>query len=175
MKLRYGFAALAALLLLPTSVTAQTMAGALLELHGVTEQNIMATAQNLSQDVYDFSPTDEVRTTGQILAHIAGAQYFFCSTAAGEQSPSAENFEETRTTKAAIVEALEGSFAYCRGVYNGMSDAQSMEARALPLPGLGPMNAGSVLAFNSAHNFEHYGNLVTYMRINGIVPPSSGG
>jgi len=107
---------------------------------------------------------------GQLLAHIAGAQYLFCSAAAGESSPNSENFEETRTTKASIVDALDAGFAYCDGVFSRMTD-QGL-ARSVTFFG-GPNTAGGVLAFNSAHNYEHYGNLVTYMRLNGIVPPSS--
>lgn len=167
-------AALAVTLLLPLAAAAQTtVAGSLLGLHGITQQHLMATAEDLSQEIYDFRPTEEVRTTGQILAHVAFAQFMFCSMAAGEDSPNAENFEETRTTKAQIVEALRMGFEYCAGVYDGMTNAQAAAARTIPFMPDTPMTAASILAFNSAHNYEHYGNLVTYMRINGIVPPSS--
>ncbi len=139
-------------------------------LNNVTTTNIMATAETLDEGLFSFRPTEEVRSMGQILAHIAGAQYTFCSTAGGESSPNSENFEETATTKAQIVAALAGGFEYCTGVYGGMSDAQGGEMVSF----FGnPMAKSAVLAFNSAHNYEHYGNLVTYMRINGVVPPSS--
>ena len=89
---------------------------------------------------------------------------------AGESSPATENFEQTRTTKASIVEALEMGFGYCEGVFSRMTD----EAGGRTLTFFGSQNtAFGVLAFNSAHNYEHYGNLVTYMRLNGITPPSS--
>jgi uncharacterized damage-inducible protein DinB len=167
-------AALAVTLLVPLTASAQTtVAGSLFELHGITQQNIMATAEDLSQEIYDFRPTEEVRSTGQILAHIANAQMMFCSMAAGESSPATENFEQTRTTKAQIVEALRMGFEYCAGVYGSMSDADAAMERTIPFMPDVNMTAASVLAFNSAHNFEHYGNLVTYMRLNGIVPPSS--
>ena len=174
MKLSHCVAAIAMLALIPCAAAAQvTVAGSLFELHGVTQQNILATAQDLSQEMYDFRPTDEVRSAGEILAHVANAQFMFCSMAAGEESPATENFEETRTTKARIVEALEMGFDYCARVYGGMSDADAAAERTIPfMPGM-EMTAASVLAFNSAHNYEHYGNLVTYMRLNGIVPPSS--
>ena len=115
-------------------------------------------------------PTEEVRTFGQILTHIAGAQFAFCSAAAGEASPNSVNYEETRTTKASIIDALATGFAYCDQVYASMTDAKGSEA--VSVFGM-EMAANGALAFNTAHNFEHYGNLVTYMRINGIVPPSS--
>lgn len=174
MKIRHALAALLATLTLPAPASAQTtIAGSLFELHGITQQNVMATAEDLSQDIYDFRPTDEVRTTGEILAHIANAQFMFCAMAAGEDSPNGENFEQTRTTKAEIVDALTASFDYCAGVYAGMSDADAAEERTIPFMPQAAMTAASLLAFNSAHTYEHYGNLVTYMRLNGIVPPSS--
>ncbi|HKK92829.1 MAG TPA: DinB family protein [Longimicrobiales bacterium] len=174
MNLRHGVTAIALAALLPSAVSAQTsLAGSLFELHGVTQQNIMATAEDLSQEMYDFRPTAEVRSTGEMLAHIAGAQFMFCSMAAGEENPNGENFEETRTTRADIVDALSAGFDYCAGVYNGMTDADAAAERTIPFMPQTPMTAASVLAFNSAHNYEHYGNLVTYMRLNGIVPPSS--
>jgi uncharacterized damage-inducible protein DinB len=161
-----------ALFLAPAGLAAQQgpVVQSLAGLHQTPKNYIMATAEMLSDDIYAFQPTDEVRTAGQILAHIAGAQYNFCSVAAGEANPNSENFEETRTTKAQIVAALEQGFAYCDQVYAGMTDARGVEMRSL----FGQqMAASAVLAFNTGHNFEHYGNLVTYMRINGITPPSS--
>ena len=139
-------------------------------LHDITTGFISATAEKVPENLYSYRPTEEVRTLGQILAHIAGAQFSFCSAAAGEASPSSEHFEETRTTKAEIIEALRAGFAYCDGVYDAMTDEEG--AAMVSFFG-NQMAATATLAFNSAHNYEHYGNLVTYMRINGIVPPSS--
>lgn len=153
----------------PLVLQAQSVTESLDGLYGITKTNIMATAQLADVDLLAYRPTDEVRSTAQLLGHIANAQFAFCSAAAGESNPQTENFEETRTTKAGLIEALEMGFTYCDGVYDGMTD----EAGARPVQFIGPSTAHGVLAFNSAHNYEHYGNLVTYMRINGIVPPSS--
>jgi uncharacterized damage-inducible protein DinB len=107
---------------------------------------------------------------GELLGHIANAQFLFCSAAAGEDSPNSENFEETASTKAQLNAALEAAFAYCTGVYEAMTDAKGAEMANF----FGnEMARSAILAFNSAHNYEHYGNLVTYMRLNGITPPSS--
>ena len=139
-------------------------------LHQRTSMNITSTAELLDQDLYAFRPTDDVRSMGQILGHVADAQYQFCSAAADEDNPHEGSVEETVTDKAEMVAALQAAFAYCEGVYDAMTDAQGAEMRQF----IGEdMVASGVLAFNSAHNFEHYGNLVTYMRLNGIVPPSS--
>jgi uncharacterized damage-inducible protein DinB len=156
----------------PLTLSAQEgpVASSLLGLHNVTQENIMATATMLDEELYAFRPTEEVRSVGELLAHIAGAQFLFCSSAAGEDSPNSENYEETRTTKAEIIEALEAGFGYCTEVYGKMTDAMGTEIVSF----FGnDMAVSGVLAFNSAHNYEHYGNLVTYMRLNGITPPSS--
>lgn len=155
-----------------TMAVADNVTGSLKGLYDMTSQNIRATAEKVPENLYGYQPTEEVRTMGQILAHVANAQFMFCSAAAGEDSPNAENFEETRTTKAQIVEALNMGIEYCNQVYANMSDARGQEMVAF----FGNDWAVSgVLAFNTAHNYEHYGNLVTYMRMNDIVPPSSAG
>lgn len=164
------FAALALALCSPFSVSGQSVAESLRGLYNVTRTNVMASAEMLDEELYSFRPTDEVRSMGELFGHIANAQYSFCSAAAGEQSPATENFEQTRASKAQIIEALEMGFGYCDDVYANMTDEAG--ARSVSFF-TGPNTAFGVLAFNAAHNYEHYGNLVTYMRLNGITPPSS--
>ena len=153
----------------PLPASSQSVSESLAGLYERTKTFVMASAEMLEEDLYSFRPTDDVRSVGELFAHIANAQYSFCAAAAGERSPATENFEESRTTKAQLLDALGMGFAYCDAVYAGMTD----EAGARTLSFLGPTTAHGVLAFNAAHNYEHYGNLVTYMRLNGIVPPSS--
>jgi uncharacterized damage-inducible protein DinB len=140
-------------------------------IHAMTKQSITATADLVSEDLYGFRPTEEVRTLGQILAHIADANYQICSAASGQSNPNTESLEQTKTSKAEITQALADAFAYCEGVYGSMSDAQGAET--VPFLGGQDLARSAVLAFNSTHSYEHYGNLVTYMRINGITPPTS--
>ena len=155
----------------PLSLSAQNpLVQSLKSVFDITKTNIMATAEILDDEMYTFRPTDEVRSAGEILAHIADGQFSFCGSAAGEANAGPENFEATRTHKAEIIEALELSFAYCERVFARTTDAG---AAAATDSFDGTSTVGGMLAFNSAHNYEHYGNLVTYMRINGIVPPSS--
>ncbi len=106
----------------------------------------------------------------QARASVSDGQFSFCGIAVGEANAGPENFEETRTHKAEIIAALEQGFAYCERIFARTSDAGAADAADF----FGaPNTVGGMLAFNSVHNYEHYGNLVTYMRINGIVPPSS--
>lgn len=172
MKLVSTTAAVLLLVLAASAPAHAQLTDALNGLHEITVTNLKATADKVPADLYDFRPTDEVRTLGQILAHVANAQYNFCSAASGQDNPMSEDLEETATTKAQITAALAEAFAYCDAVYAAMTDEQA--AMTVSFFG-GDMAAAGVLAFNSMHNYEHYGNLVTYMRINGIVPPSSAG
>jgi uncharacterized damage-inducible protein DinB len=110
-----------------------------------------------------------VRSYGQIVGHVADAQYLFCSIALGEKNPGLK-IEQTKTSKADLVAALKDAFAYCDKAYNGMTDVSASEMVKLfgmDVPRLG------VLMGNFGHSMEHYGNLVTYMRLKNIVPPSS--
>ena len=164
-------ATVAVVLASPLSLSAQNpLVQSLKGVFDITKRNIMVTAEILDDELYAYRPTDEVRSAGQILAHIADGQFSFCGSAAGEPGAAPENFEQTRTHKAEIIEALELGFAYCERAFARTTDAGA--ATATDLFG-SPNTVGGILAFNSAHNYEHYGNLVTYMRINGIVPPSS--
>ncbi len=127
------------------------------------------TVAKVPEDVLAFKPTPEVRSFGQILAHIADSQFGMCAAAAGEQPPQT-GIEKSKTTKADLTKAVNDSNAYCDKVIAGMDDKKGAEAIKFFF---GPTPRLTVLTFNIAHSFEHYGNLVTYMRLKGIVPPSS--
>ena len=130
---------------------------------------LLRSAEKMPEENYNFKPTDTVRSYGQIVGHVADAQYILCSIALGEKNP-APKIEQTKTSKADLIAALKEAFAYCDKAYDGMTDAsasQMVKLRGNDTPKLG------VLTFNSMHDMEHYGNLVTYMRMKNIVPPSS--
>jgi uncharacterized damage-inducible protein DinB len=130
---------------------------------------LLRSADKMPEENYNFKPTDAVRSYGQILGHLADAQYEFCSIALGEKGP-APKIEQTKTSKADITAALKDAFAYCDKAYDGMTDASATQTRTLmgsEAPKFG------VLTVNNMHALEHYGNLVTYMRMKNIVPPTS--
>ena len=137
------------------------------------KRNIAESAEQMPEADYAFRPVSTVRTFGEILAHVAGANYAFCSAAKGEKSPFAEDdFEKTAKTKAAIIKAVNDSHAYCDGAYTALTDASAGQLVANPF-GSGQSPRSSQLIGNIGHDNEHYGNLVTYFRIKGMVPPSS--
>jgi uncharacterized damage-inducible protein DinB len=136
------------------------------------KKNIHDSAVDVPEAIYGFKPVDTVRTFGQVVAHTAGANYEFCSAAKGEKSPQAENAFESLATKAAIVKAYDDSVAYCDGVFKAVTDKTATDVITMPF-GMGKAPRISALMGNVGHLNEHYGNLVTYMRLKGIVPPTS--
>ncbi len=137
----------------------------------IAKTNVLKAAEKMPEANYSYRATDEVRTFGQIVGHVADAQYLFCSAAMGEKNP-APGIEKSKTTKADLVQALKDAFAYCDKAYDGMTDAHA--ADTIKFFGRESTKL-AVLSFNSAHTMEHYGNIVTYMRLNKLVPPSSEG
>jgi uncharacterized damage-inducible protein DinB/uncharacterized protein YciI len=130
---------------------------------------ILAAAKKMPEAQYGFRPTPEVRTFAQLLGHIADTQYLGCSAAAGEEYKP-RNIEKTVTAKAEMIAALEGAVAYCEATW-AKTTAQSAAA---PVTFLGkPHTRLGLLDLGTAHAFEHYGNMVTYLRMQHVVPPSS--
>ena len=137
------------------------------------KRNLTRSAEQMQEADYAFRPVNTVRTFGQILAHVAGANYVFCSAAKGEKSPHAEDeFEKTAKTRAQIIKALADSVAYCDAAIAALDDKRAAETVELPF-GMGKGARALPLMLNTGHVQEHYGNLVTYFRIKGMVPPSS--
>ncbi len=138
-------------------------------IYNISKDDILRSMDKIPDEMWSFQPTKEVRTVAQLFAHVADGQYEFCGVAAEGKSVS-KGIEKSRTTKAEIAPALKEAFAYCDAAYGKLTDASAAEMVSffgMRITKLGAMD------FNTAHNMEHYGNLVTYMRIKGIVPPSS--
>ena len=131
---------------------------------------LLSSAEKMPEESYKFKPADTVRSYGQILGHLADSQYYFCSVALGEKNP-APKIEQTKTSKADLIAALKDAFAYCDKAYDGMTDASGTQM--VKLFGTEDTPKLSVLTVNQMRNLEHYGNLVTYMRMKNIVPPTS--
>lgn len=127
-------------------------------------------AQKMSEENYAFKPTPDVRSFGQLVGHVADANFMFCSKAAGEDNPSKGSIEKTKTSKADLVAALKDAVAYCGKTFDSMTDTKGSETVEMFGFHLAKL---SVLSLNSAHTDEHYGNMVTYLRLKGIVPPTS--
>lgn len=138
-------------------------------MYNMSKNDVLKSAQEMPEANYSFKPVDTVRSFGQLVGHVADAQYEFCSSVVGDgkQSPG---IEKSKTSKADLIQALQAAFAYCDQAYNGLTDAHAADIVKFfghDSPKL------TILSFNVAHNMEHYGNMVTYLRMKGLVPPSS--
>jgi uncharacterized damage-inducible protein DinB len=130
---------------------------------------VVRAAQKMPEENYSFKPTPEVRSFGQLVGHVADASFMFCSQAIGEATPM-KDIEKTKTSKADLVAALKDGVAYCNKAFDSMTDAKGSEMMKLFNFQMAKL---TVLSLNTAHTDEHYGNMVTYLRLKGIVPPTS--
>jgi uncharacterized damage-inducible protein DinB len=130
---------------------------------------ILRAAEEVPEAMYSYRPAAAVRSFGELIGHIAGAQNTFCALALGEKPAREDAIEKAHTTKASLLQALRESNAYCARAY-----AQEASALAAPAAAFaGKRTRSYMLMLNVAHDNEHYGSIVTYMRLNGMVPPSS--
>ena len=137
--------------------------------YGFVKANLLGSAEKMPEENYSFKPAESVRSFGQIVGHVADSQYYFCSVVLGEKNP-ALMIEKTKTSKADLIAALKGAFAYCDKAYDGMTDASASETVKLFRSDMPKRDA---LTANTMHGVEHYGNLIVYLRMKNIVPPSS--
>lgn len=130
---------------------------------------VMRSADKIPENLYAYRPTPEVRTIGQLFGHIADASNHICAAAiGGTQAPG--SVEKTAKTKAELIAALKREFAACEAIYSKLTPSsalQTVEFEGMKLTRVAAMD------YEAIHTSEHYGNLVTYMRMNKIVPPSS--
>jgi uncharacterized damage-inducible protein DinB len=134
------------------------------------KRDIVEAADAVPDSEYSFKATPEVRSFGQIIAHIADTQNYFCGIAGGSNQPFADTIEKSATSKADLVKALKDSMTQCDEVY-----AKTDATNVLSLVKAGKNDAprAMILLDNVGHDSEHYGNIVTYMRLKGHVPPST--
>jgi uncharacterized damage-inducible protein DinB len=131
--------------------------------------NIVKSAEKMPEEDYAFKPAPTVRSYGQIIGHVIDAHYAFCSPLSTE-AKAPPDAEKKLTSKTELVKALKESVGYCAAAYEGLTDARGAEMAKF----FGREKPRLSIAFmNVSHDNEHYGNLVTYLRIKGLVPPSS--
>ena len=131
---------------------------------------VLRSAEKVPEDLYAFRATPDVRSMAELFGHVADAMFSMCSAAAGTK-PSRTGIEKTVTAKPELIAALKEGISHCNRVYDAMTD-QKGSTETVPFY-FGPTPRLSVLYFVVTHTYEHYGNLVTYMRLKNIVPPSS--
>ena len=137
------------------------------------KKNIKESAELMPEENYAFKPTRDVRSVADLLTHVAGASYVFCGSARNEKAPFEEgSFEGKLKTKAEIVKATNDAIAYCDAAFSALTDANAAQ-KVHAAFGDGSTTRIASLLGQVGHDNEHYGNLVTYYRLKGLVPPSS--
>lgn len=135
----------------------------------IASKYLSRSAAAVPESSYAYKPVATVRSFGQIIAHVAGSQMMFCAAALGEPVPAEDAFEKRTMSKAELVAALDASNTYCARAYQVPSSQLGG-----PVEMFGQhFTRGGMLILNATHDNEHYGNVVTYMRMLGMVPPSS--
>jgi uncharacterized damage-inducible protein DinB len=150
-----------------------SMSAVINAMHKTIRRNLAEAAAAMPAEDYAFKPTPQVRSFGELIVHVANANSYFCSQAKGERQPSYVSNEKA-ADKAAVAKALDDSLAYCDAVYGATTDDNvSQHVKVLGPGSGGETTRGAMLIFNTTHNNEHYGNIVVYMRLKGLVPPST--
>jgi uncharacterized damage-inducible protein DinB len=147
------------------------------------ETEMMGAVKAMPAEKYGFAPSQAifasgqktefatVRTFGQQVAHVAEANYFFFNMVSGLKPDVDVQGIEKQTGKDDVVNALAGSFAYGHKAIATLTGANAFEVIKWPEPGFA--TRATVASFAVAHAFDHYGQMVEYLRMNGIVPPAS--
>lgn len=172
MKMVKQLLGVVAIALVPSMVSAQASDAALTALRNNWKGmvvNITKAAEEVAEKDYGFKPVATVRSFGEVVAHVAGTQDMICAGVLGEKPPAEDAIEKVAKTKAAIVAALKASTAHCEKAY-----AIASTTLQTPMDLFGEKNTrAGALTLNAVHDGEHYGNIVTYMRMKGMIPPSS--
>ena len=130
---------------------------------------ITKAAEQVPESSYAWKPTPAVRSFGQLIGHLAGTQDLMCGAILGEKTNAEDSVEKGITSKAALVDAIKASNEKCKKAY---AISESASGKSIKL--FGEEHTGLYwLIGNMGHDNEHYGNIVTYMRMMNMVPPSS--
>ena len=132
------------------------------------KNNILRSAEKMPEENYSFKPTPTVRSFGELVGHVADYHYIFCGPAIGESKNP--DIETTKKSKADLIAALKESMAYCDAIFDALTDAKASEMVKVENRERTRLAA---LYTAIAHDNEHYGNMVTYLRMKDLVPPSS--
>lgn len=147
-----------------------TLSGMAIRGYTAIQRDLLEAAELMPEADYVFKPTPETRPFGQLIAHVALAQFQACSYLQGGPSPKAAEKEETPRSKAVLIALLKESTTFCNPVVNAMTDEGMVQlmkvgpnegARGVPVTGL------------SIHGNEVYGTIAVYLRLKGIVPPTT--
>lgn len=163
---------------MPSPPPAKTPGDAVNSILNIVEMEFTGAAKAMPEDKYSFAPTSGefkgVRTFAQQVKHVAAANYLFASSVLGEKPPvdtGGENGPDALKTKADILKFLDDSFVYLHKALASVTEKNELDTIDTPF-GMKPSRLGFA-SFAPTHVMDHYGQMVVYLRMNGVVPPAS--
>ena len=157
---------LAAAFSLPAQTT-NTLSTEVKQAYTNVKNNLLKAADKMPEENYGFKPSPDIRTFGALVGHIADAQTRFCNVVMGQQKTGSAS---SKTSKADIVAALKDSMADCDKAFDALTDTATTETVKM---GRNEATKMGALMRVVVHDNEEYGYLAVYMRLKGVVPPSS--
>jgi uncharacterized damage-inducible protein DinB len=165
----------------PQTPSSPTVSGVLHNQLGTIDKNLVSLVEAMPEDRFDFAPTQGefkgVRTFGQMVKHVAAVNFLLASSLLGERSPvtleQSDHGPDHLKTKAEILKFLKDSYAACHkamDTVNGENVVDLIPSAFNPNGKMTRLAAASIITW---HGYDHYGQLVVYLRMNGIVPPAS--
>jgi uncharacterized damage-inducible protein DinB len=136
-------------------------------------RNVKEAAEKMPENKFSYQATKDVRTFAGFVGHVAASQFGTCARAKGVDNPNKEDLEKA-TSKAALVKAITAANEFCSNMLATANDKWLLETITVgQAPNQQTIPRAALFTGNTSHSNEHYGNLVTYMRLNGLVPPST--
>jgi uncharacterized damage-inducible protein DinB len=148
-----------------------TLSGNLIRGYNNVQRNLLEAAEKMPEASYAFKPTPEVRPFGQLVAHVALSQFGTCAALKGESSgPHKDDKEEATLTKTQLIALLKESTSYCDPLLTGLKDE---DLTTLVKAGNNQVAKGLFLTSTNTHGNEMYGTMAVYLRLKGLVPPTT--
>ena len=152
--------------------TKLTLASAMLRSHDGIQRNLVEAAEKMPDEHYGFKPTPEMRPFGQLVAHIALSRFGTCAALTGQKNPHAGEKDDQPLTKARAVTLLKDAGAYCAEAFKGITE-ETVSQFVTAGPANTEVARGIFLSGESSHAYQTYGTMAVYLRLKGIVPPST--
>ena len=149
-----------------------TLASTMLRAHEGIQRNLVEAAEKMPEEHYRFKPTPEMRPFGQVVAHIALSRFGTCAALTAQKNPHAGEKDDQPLTKAQAVMLLKDAGAYCTEAFKGITE-ETVGQFVTAGPANTEVARGIFLAGETSHAHQTYGTMAVYLRLKGIVPPST--
>jgi DinB superfamily len=147
-----------------------TLLGGLQRGYRDTQETLVEAAEKMPEEHYGFKPTPDIRPFGQLVAHAALMQFGTCAMLKGEPNPRKDEKEENTRTKAEAIALLKASNGYCDPLMSALTETTATE---LAKVGRNQVAKGLLPAELISHGMRMYGTMAVYLRLKGIVPPTT--